>query len=617
MPTTKSAAKDFSRFWEKSSASMGGVFAAVESLAEYFVCGFIFFTPLGHGGASICFGLLALCFAVRKILCPDFGFLNKTEHLWLLLFFIFCSFSLVNSGPYLEKSLAALFLKWGKYLVVFMLFRETLIRPTSQKRVRWAILSTAAIVGVDCLFQLFTGADLFYANPILHGLNNQMLTATFKNPNDLASYLGLVVLVTLAMAVFATTQKSRWMLWTLTGILVACLFFTFSRGAWIGFLGGCLLMTSISRRWRVLLPIALLFIAMTFLSAPLASKVGSGLSLATGLQPVFFSHRDELWKMGFQLVQEDPFLGKGLGTFMDYCGQRLFTIDANYAHNCYLQIWAESGIYSLLAFLLFIGTVLGRAIKTFKKNDDPFLLGLLCGIVAFLIHSFFDTQFYSVSQSYLLWSMLGILAAAPPNAPILLFETTAIKQTYSVLGALYKHHREVSSIRRARLLAEKNARNDFLGRNMRVLASLGMTLAIIVAVVVRFFASSSWAETQNPTIVQNLATKAVQLLPPPNVPKGPDSTNPLPGPVNETSEVPAKPAIVAPAEIVKSFDVRPVAKAISRPIPKASLAAPTFNPANLRKKYANALEMSGVNDKDEAMEFSLVFWEKKRKAYSL
>ena len=90
-------------------------------------------------------------------------------------------------------------------------------------------------------------------------------------------------------------------------------------------------------------------------------------------------------------------------------------MSANYAHNCYLQIWAESGIFSLLAFLLFLGTIFWKGIRSFLKTHNPLTLGLLCGLFAFLIHSFFDTQFYSVAQSFLLWSMLGLLAAASQN----------------------------------------------------------------------------------------------------------------------------------------------------------------------------------------------------------
>jgi len=90
------------------------ILALTETWNECFFYAFIFFTPIGNAGGEICFGFLALCFVIRKILRPDFRFLKQTEHLWLLLFFVFCGLSLVNSGPFLQKSLKALFLKWGE-----------------------------------------------------------------------------------------------------------------------------------------------------------------------------------------------------------------------------------------------------------------------------------------------------------------------------------------------------------------------------------------------------------------------------------------------------------------------------------------------------------------------
>ena len=391
--------------------------SVIETWSEFFIYGFILFTPLGNAGGEIFFGLLAVCFVIRKALHPDFHYLKETEYLWLLFFFIFCGLSLINSGPYLGKCLKALFLKWGKFILVFLIFREMLTSQLRLKRVTWAILIVAAIIGIDAMVQFFRGTDLFYSRPSLPGSDYHALTATFKNSNNLASFLGLVTLVALAMAATAKTLKLRWILWTLTTVLGTCLLLTFSRGAWIGFSGGLLLMIFISRRWKVLLPVLFFFFLAIFLNSSTAQRAIPVYSLATGRSTAGFSERTQILGIGFQLIRENPFLGKGLGTFMDYSRQRSPTQAAEYAHNCYLQIWAESGIFSLLAFLFFIGTMLGKGVKAFKRNEDPLLLGLLGGIFAFLIHSFFDTQFYSLAQSFLFWSMLGILAAATQNVP--------------------------------------------------------------------------------------------------------------------------------------------------------------------------------------------------------
>lgn len=63
----------------------------------------------------------------------------------------------------------------------------------------------------------------------------------------------------------------------------------------------------------------------------------------------------------------------------------------------------------------------------------------------------------------------------------------------------------------------------------------------------------------------------------------------------------------------EAYAVRPLAT--SRSIPRVSLDPPKFDPVNLRKKYDKVLQGAGVKTKEEAMKFSLAFWEKKRRLY--
>jgi len=117
------------------------------------------------------------------------------------------------------------------------------------------------------------------------------------------------------------------------------------------------------------------------------------------------------WKM----ITEHPFLGKGLGTFMDYCVQYTHYPWACYAHNCYLQIWAESGIFSLLSFLLLTGYVIYKSIELILRIpvslSSYILIGLSSGFMGILVHCSFDTQLYSFQMSFLFWVMLGLTVA--------------------------------------------------------------------------------------------------------------------------------------------------------------------------------------------------------------
>ena len=118
------------------------------------------------------------------------------------------------------------------------------------------------------------------------------------------------------------------------------------------------------------------------------------------------------------MIKDNPFLGKGVGTFMNNLVKYDVAPGYQYAHNCYLQIWAESGIFALLGFLWLIIYVFYEGIKCFIKNKDYLLLGVLSGLLAFLLHSFFDTCLYSLQLAVLFWLMLGFAVAITRLNPV-------------------------------------------------------------------------------------------------------------------------------------------------------------------------------------------------------
>jgi hypothetical protein len=68
---------------------------------------------------------------------------------------------------------------------------------------------------------------------------------------------------------------------------------------------------------------------------------------------------------------------------------------------------------------------------------------------------------------------------------------------------------------------------------------------------------------------------------------------------------------VAKAE--DAFAISPIVP--PRTIPLVSLDSSQFDPTSFRERYNKILKRAGIDSKEEAMEFSLCFWEKRRKAY--
>ena len=112
-----------------------------------------------------------------------------------------------------------------------------------------------------------------------------------------------------------------------------------------------------------------------------------------------------------------PFLGQGLNTFM--ANYARFRVPGDYgvwyAHNTYLQIAAETGLFGLAAFLWMIIKTAAVSVRSWRLIDDGFLrylyLGLFCGIASFLVLSSIDVTHYSLRLAVLFYFSLGLLMA--------------------------------------------------------------------------------------------------------------------------------------------------------------------------------------------------------------
>jgi len=374
-------------------------------LEEYSLYGILFFLPISKAILETWFCFAILGFLGKKIIKPDFKVFKSWPNLFLLMFFCFTALSLLNSGQYISKSLIALFLKWGKYISVFLLFQDGLSDKGKIKKAIIVFLISASLVSIDSIFQLFTGFDFFrHKNSIDMGNGVYALRAAFNNYNSLAAYL--VVSLSL-MVVYLNKLKGRmkiilaWAILIISGAAFLC---TFSRGGWLGFSFALLLIL-------IMLPKAkniLIFLAIFF--AVILAIPETRERFIFIFKPGGDANRFINWQIALQMIKERPFLGKGVGLFMDYF-PRMNGVIIGYAHNCFLQIWAETGIFSLLSFLGFLITFFGRGVKVFLKTKDLLILGLLAGLFGFTVHSFLDTHFYSLQLAYLFWSIAGILFA--------------------------------------------------------------------------------------------------------------------------------------------------------------------------------------------------------------
>ena len=406
-------------------------------ISEYALYGLLFFIPISISLVEIFAALMLLGFIGRKIIRPDFNFIRFWPNVFLFSFFLFSALSLFNSGAYLNISLRALFGKWMKYLAICIIIQDTVCDPKTIKRIIFVFLSSALLTVFSGISQYFFGIE-FLRNKNIVFMHNEAIraaTSSFAHYNSFGGYLVTVLALTFALFLangsFSIKTISLLVIFIFS---IVAMMLTFSRGSWLAIVISLIfILTFTKKRFKrimllvfAVIVISSLNIIMTKVETPsspnsvnISSKADENKihTISVFSERIFLtfksggdSDRFKYWLAACKMIRKHPFFGMGIGTFMANFSKYAIVKEA-YAHNCYLQIWAETGIFSLISFITFVVSFIYLGIKNFLDTKDFLLLGLLSGVVGLLVHSFFDTNLYSLQLAFLFWVWVGLIVA--------------------------------------------------------------------------------------------------------------------------------------------------------------------------------------------------------------
>lgn len=157
----------------------------------------------------------------------------------------------------------------------------------------------------------------------------------------------------------------------------------------------------------------------------------------------FASGRGYIWSKTIPLLKDNIILGSGPDTFLlqypneDYvdrtnhgCGEELTTKP----HNLYLQIGVQTGVVSLLCFLVFYFWYFIFTVKIIRKSDKSkpkaiLGIGILCGTFGYMIVGLINDS--TVAVAPLFWALTGMGIAIDFMLKKELPEQTEVKDTAS------------------------------------------------------------------------------------------------------------------------------------------------------------------------------------------
>jgi len=331
---------------------------------------------------------------------------NKVVLSWFIyLFFMFLS---VCYSPFRVEGLRSLF-NYFSYFAMFII--PFLIIKNKEDFLFW--------------FKVFAWSfvlPIFFANiDMIHGGRHyedagDRIAGTFTHPNILAFYLVLgmtTYFYILKSGYWKFRPQTLWAIRILMLNMLVLLIATKTRNAWIAcFIGFSIYGYLKDKRFLFFL---FLFLFLSFLVPQVKDRIltvfqDKESSDYQGMNS--FVWRLHMWGSSLSMIEQKPLQGYGLDTFIPMSAQ-FSDVGANGAHNTYLQVLFETGIFGLLSFISLFLSPLIIFFKNMRKtanHSQARLWAILVGyVVSYIIICSADNLTYYLVFNWYVWFFIGMM----------------------------------------------------------------------------------------------------------------------------------------------------------------------------------------------------------------
>jgi len=284
-----------------------------------------------------------------------------------------------------------------------------------------AALTAGAVAGLGLVEKLvLSKASLYFKDGVM--AYHYSFGSTIGQSNFLAAYLALSLgPLSGLVCLRATPRRACFVASGVAGVLALVL--ARSIGALAGVAAGALVVLIIGLRRTRSRRIRAALVVVVILAAGATAVIGAR---KLRVDPIPFTHRAALLRLGLAAVRERPWVGFGTNAFTrisDGFAPELFggheaghpVHRAPSAHNAYLNLAVERGLGALIAFLGLLASVVWCGVRrpaTHGAEWEVIVLGLLGAIVAYLAQAATENLFSSSKVTTMFWIMAAALVSA-------------------------------------------------------------------------------------------------------------------------------------------------------------------------------------------------------------
>ena len=379
---------------------------------EFGVLAIMFALPFAPTMVLVAAVLYTVISYMLKVLCGKRSIKFDLLDIMVAVFFVLMASGgvvAVSSGS-MKPALVFCAFMLGYFLVVNLIrSKEWVVRCVV------GLISSCTIVSLIGLFQNFFGLSVAtWHDKEMFGDIEGRVVSTFENPNVLAEYLIMIIPLCVAMFIITKHPRARLTLAFAATASCGCLVYTWSRGAWLGFIIGMLIFFLMYHCHTLT---ALLFglLGVPFLPFVLPDSIVQRFTSIGDLRDTSTAYRVNIWKAVTNMIGDYWQTGVGIGeaSFKPVYG--LYALSgietAPHSHNLYLQIAVELGIVGLAAFIVML-FVWAQSCFTLHKNEvrgEKLLsTAVFCGILAVLAQGLTDYIWYNYRVFFMFWLVLGL-----------------------------------------------------------------------------------------------------------------------------------------------------------------------------------------------------------------
>jgi O-antigen ligase len=256
----------------------------------------------------------------------------------------------------------------------------------------------------------------FFSNYVEAAEGVRRILSIYDSPNHLGLFLDRVIPVLVATVAFAADRRRRIGYALALLPILAALYLTFSRGAWlVGLPAGLLAIGLLADRRTRIAVLALLGLALLAL-LPFASTVR--FASLFNLQEGTSFNRLLIWQGSLRMIAGHPLWGVGIGNFV-YEYPRYMLPEAwrepviYHAHNLLLDFWAMLGLPGLIALVALLVAFFRTGLRAYRRLADPDLqaltLGLLASMVVVVAHGLVDTGYFLTDLAFTFMLTLALI----------------------------------------------------------------------------------------------------------------------------------------------------------------------------------------------------------------